>query len=71
MCEEALAQMKLDTDGVIYYGSMKMVFEPGEWPVLKTVMFERKREQSIDDIKKSMVIVNGRYEFAKPKKTVV
>lgn len=35
---EALAQSQPDSDGVIFYGEMKMVFESGTWPVLKTVM---------------------------------
>lgn len=38
MCKEALAQSQPDSDGVIFYGEMKMVFESGTWPVLKTVM---------------------------------
>jgi hypothetical protein len=34
---EALAQARPDHEGVVYYLGMKLVFEPGEWPVLKTI----------------------------------
>jgi hypothetical protein len=42
MCTEALAINKMDEEGSVFYKGMKMVFEKGEWPVLKTVMPDRK-----------------------------
>lgn len=38
ICSEALAQSKSDDEGRIFYKGMKLVFEDGEWPVLKTCM---------------------------------
>lgn len=43
MCKEALAQSQPDSEGVLFYGEMKMVFELGTWPVLKTVMPRRSK----------------------------
>lgn len=42
MCSEALAQSEPDNEGRIFYNGMKLVFEDGEWPVLKTCMLHRK-----------------------------
>ena len=33
-------------NGVIYYKEMKMVFELGSWPVLKTIMGKKKHDQN-------------------------
>ena len=38
MVSEALSKTKPDENGYIYHNGIKMVFESGEWPVLKTVM---------------------------------
>jgi hypothetical protein len=38
MCAEALAAGEMDAENCIYYRGIKLVFEPGEWPILKTCM---------------------------------
>lgn len=38
MCTEALALSKPDEEGVVFYNGIKLIFQPGEWPVLKTCM---------------------------------
>lgn len=43
MCQAALAQSQPDSEGVVLYGEIKLVFEPGAWPVLKTVMPRRNK----------------------------
>jgi hypothetical protein len=68
MCEEALTQSKINEEGIVYYGTMKLVFEPGEWPVLKTVTPYKTSKETIEDIKAKIIIRNGRHEFIKPGK---
>jgi hypothetical protein len=38
ICEESLSKCKPDEENIIFYNGMKLIFEHGEWPVLKTVM---------------------------------
>jgi len=43
MCNEALEESEPDADNRVHYNGMRLVFESGEWPVLKTVMRKDKK----------------------------
>lgn len=45
ICEEALSEYKPDEESSIFYKGMKLVFESGEWPVLKTIIPCRNKNQ--------------------------
>lgn len=42
ICKESLEDNSIDNDGCVYYNGIKLVFQPGEWPVLKTCMPNKK-----------------------------
>ena len=43
ICSEAL---ECNTGSVIYYNDIKLVFELGEWPILKTCMYNGKKDKN-------------------------
>jgi len=43
-CEDALKNHKMDEENCIYLDEVKLVFEPGEWPILKTCMPRRRKK---------------------------
>lgn len=46
ICTEALAEFEPDNEGRIFYNGMKLIFESGEWPVLKTIMpYKEKKNE--------------------------
>ena len=45
ICEEALSKFETNEENTIFYNGLKLVFVPGEWPVLKTLMPCKNKNQ--------------------------